>query len=81
MSAIKGRRQRSGNLPKVLLQGRVEPAAREKAHRAAAALGISVTAYLEQLLLHDELDDRGRPLWWTEPLPPDQGELPLSRSA
>lgn len=81
MSAIKGRRPRQINAPTVLLQARVDPELRAKAHRAAAAVGVSLAAYVEQLLAHEQLDETGRPLWWAEAVPSDQEELPLSRSA
>lgn len=81
MPAIKGRHTRAANAPTVLLQARVDPKLREKAHRAAGALGISMASYMEHLLAHEELDANGRPVWWTDPAPADQEELPLSRSA
>lgn len=77
MAAIKGRRHRSGVSQAVALQVRVQPAQRAKAETAAAALGISVAAYIDRLLAEEVLDESGRPLWWTQPVPADQEELPL----
>ncbi|WP_143448467.1 hypothetical protein [Kineosporia sp. A_224] len=77
MAAIKGRRHRSGVSQAVALQVRVQPAQRAKAETAAAALGISVAAYIDRLLAEEVLDEAGRPLWWTQPVPADQEELPL----
>ncbi|WP_380169779.1 toxin-antitoxin system HicB family antitoxin [Jannaschia sp. R86511] len=81
MSAIKGRAKRTSQEPVVILQARVSPTIRAKAHEAAAALGISVAAYVEQLIAHEQLDETGRPVWWPETPHPHQEELPLSRSA
>ncbi len=80
MAAIKGRAKRPANVPTVILQARVRPAVRDKAHAAAAALGISVAAYIEQLVAHEQVDEKGRPLWWVCE-DADQEELPLSQSA
>lgn len=81
MSAVKGRAQRPQSrdrgAPKLLLQGRVVPEAHRKASAAAEAAGITVTDYLERLVLQDQVDATGRPLWL--PPRPDtaQEELPL----
>lgn len=77
MAAVKGRTHRRGVSNTVLLQARVQPDRRAKAEAAAAALGISVAAYIDQLLDHEQLDEHDRPLWWTVPVPADQEELPL----
>lgn len=53
------------------------PAIKRKAETSAAALGISTGAYIEALIAHEALDERGRPLWWIDPAPRDQQELPL----
>ena len=50
---------------------RLLPDAWRKAETAAEALGISRDAYLDALLLREELDERGRPVWWTEPVSRD----------
>lgn len=51
----------------------------------AAALGISkaalVDAMVDAVLSGEQLDDVGRPLWWVSPVPRDQQELPLTRTA
>jgi len=60
---------------------RLVPAAWKKAETAASALRISRDAYLDALLLREELDEQGRPVWWADPAPTDQEELPLTRSA
>jgi hypothetical protein len=53
---------------------------REKAHRAAAALGISMSAYVASLINGDELDETGRPTWAGPE--PGGAELPgLEKSA
>ena len=81
MAAVKGRKQRRGVSHAVQLNARVLPDRREKALRAAEALGISVNAYIDALLDREQLDERGRPLWWDSPVPTDQEELPLKTSA
>lgn len=62
---------------------RLQQASWEIAERAAAALGVSRDAYLDQVLAREAaaLDERGRPLWWTDPVPGDQEELPLHKTA
>ena len=80
MGAVKGRGKRPPGAA-ATLYARVGPSQHEKARTAAAAMGVSVAAYLDALLAHDQLDDDGRPLWWAGPLPTTEEELPLSRSA
>ena len=65
MAAPRGRSRRLAEHGSVRLGLRVAPAAYDKAERAAASLGITLSAYFEQLLLQEQLDDSGRPLWWT----------------
>jgi hypothetical protein len=81
MAAIKGRQQRAGVARNERLHVRVDPALRMKAEKAAAVLGISLAAYVDQLLAREEVDETGRPVWWTDPVPSDQGVLPLAQSA
>jgi hypothetical protein len=81
MAGVQGRRHRTGVANAERLLVRVDPAHAEKARTAATALGISVTAYVDALLGHEQLDEHGRPLWWKDPVPTDQKELPLSESA
>jgi hypothetical protein len=78
MAAIKGRTHRLGVATEVLY-ARVTPSRRSQAHATAEALGISLGAYMDQLLAREaaELDESGRPRWWSEPVPRDQAELPL----
>ncbi|MGZ4619585.1 MAG: hypothetical protein ACXV3F_12905 [Frankiaceae bacterium] len=63
MPAIAGRKRRRNVNTNVAVQARVPVDLREKAQRAAAALGVAMGAYLEQLMLRDQLDDGGRPTW------------------
>lgn len=72
MPALKGRTPRRLDEPMVVLQARVAPASRAKAHDAARALGVSVAAYVERLIQQDQLDEAGRPTWW----PDDDGDTP-----
>lgn len=76
-----GRPRRPRGTPLHQLKARVSEAAVQRAHRAAAALGVTTAEYIEALLLHDEPGPNGRPVWWTKPAPTDQEELPLTRSA
>ncbi|MEJ5913172.1 toxin-antitoxin system HicB family antitoxin [Pseudokineococcus sp. 1T1Z-3] len=48
----------------VAVYARVHPDLHAKAHRAAAALDVSLATYVEALLARDELDESGRPTWW-----------------
>jgi len=59
MAAIAGRRRRTSSEGgiHVLLQGRVDPAIKERAHRGAAVRGVSIARYLEILIEGDELAD------------------------
>ena len=78
MAAVKGRTHRRGVSNAVLLQARVQPERHAKAHAAASALGIPLAAYIDGLLAHEEVDEQGRPVWWSTPaVPADQEELPL----
>ena len=56
---------------------RMREAMWEKAEQAAASLGVSRDAYLDRYMEREELDEHGRPVWWTDPIPADQQELPL----
>jgi hypothetical protein len=66
MSATKGRTHRTGVSSAVELMVRVKPSNRAKAGTAAAALGVSLAAYIDKLLEHETLAEDGRPLWWDE---------------
>ena len=81
MAGVRGRRHRTGVANAERLLVRVDPAHAEKARTAAVALGISVTAYVDALLGHEQLDEHGRPLWWQDPAPFDQKALALKTSA
>jgi hypothetical protein len=59
----------------------VEPETLDRVYAVAEALGVSLTAYVEELIRHDQLDEQGRPVWWTDPAPQDQEELPLTQTA
>ncbi|WP_432497835.1 toxin-antitoxin system HicB family antitoxin [Kineococcus auxinigenes] len=72
-----GRTRRPNGTTSVRFTMRVNEEAHEKAARAAAALGLTMAAYFEHLLRREELDESGRPLWWSQ----HQEELPLSQSA
>jgi hypothetical protein len=48
---------------RVVIQGRVDPALRDKANRAAGALDISLSLYLAELIARDQLDEHDRPTW------------------
>jgi hypothetical protein len=63
VAAIAGRKRRRNVGTNVAVQARVPLHLREKAQRAAAALGVAMGAYLEQLMLRDQLDDRDKPTW------------------
>jgi hypothetical protein len=62
---------------------RLSDDALEVAETAAAALGITRDFYLDELLRKErgELGPDGRPKWWVKPLPRDQKEMSLTRSA
>jgi hypothetical protein len=81
MASVKGRTQRRGVADAVQLNMRVHVARRAKASQVADALGVSLGTYIDALLEREQLDERGRPVWWRDPVPRDQEELPLSHSA
>lgn len=56
---------------------RVRPGFKEKADRAAAAAGVSLATYIEQLLARDQVDDAGLPVWWPESVPFTQEAMEL----
>lgn len=76
-----GRPRRPYGTPLRQLKARVGEEAVERAHRAAAALGVTMAEYVEALLLHDEPGLDGRPVWWSKPTRRDQEVLPLGESA
>ena len=78
MTAVKGRRHRSGVAGHVSLRLRVRPDTRAKAEQTANALGISLAAYIDTLIAQDAVTETGRPVWWTDPVPGDQEALPVS---
>jgi len=59
----------------------VEPETLVRVYSVAEALGVSLAAYVEELILNDQLDERGRPVWWDTRVHRDQEELPLTQSA
>lgn len=48
---------------RVVIQGRVDPALRDKANRAAGALNISLSLYIAELIARDPLNEHGQPAW------------------
>jgi hypothetical protein len=81
MANVKGQTTRRGvsDYPPLLV--RVSPGSHAKLDQMAAALGVSKAAIVDAMLGRQELDDRGRPVWWSEPTLRDQEELPLTQSA
>lgn len=75
MSAIAGRQRRQENAPTVLLQARVAPEIREEVQAAAAASGVSIAYYLENMLRAQIFENGALPL---VALPrPNNMELPI----
>lgn len=64
MSAVKGRAKRPhvDGLRRMLLQARVDERSWSKANKAADAAGISVSAYIQDLIDRDEMDANGCPV-------------------
>lgn len=84
MAPIAGRQKRTDGTPAQLLQARVDPELKVRVFEAAKAVGLSVSAYVEQALAHaqEELDDDGKPVWWARQTKnPGQEELPLNRAS
>lgn len=77
MPGVPGRRYRTGVANHIPLRVRLSPESHARAQQVADALGVSVTAYVDRLLAHDDLDAHSRPVWWG-PAPRDQEELPLT---
>lgn len=50
--------------PKVIMQARVNPESRERIRQIADACGASSSFVMEMLVVHQPLDDQGRPIWW-----------------
>lgn len=59
---------------RVLVQVRITPELRAKAHAAAKLLNISTTVYIAELITRDVVDAEGRPEWTPTLVTPD--ELP-----
>ena len=78
MSAVKGRARRAhiGGAERKLLQARVDQLSWSKANRAADAAGISLSAYIQNLIDRDEIAADGCPIWRTLSTQ-GQEELPL----
>lgn len=82
MGAPRGTRQ-SGGGPRAADDGRASlytgtrltRAEHAKAHQAAAALDMSLSGYLAELVRRDKVDATGRPLW--APAKPAPDQLPL----
>lgn len=88
MSALKGRRRRpttASGTAAVSLQARVSPEAKSIADRAAAALGVSLASYLDELLRRTERETPdGMPAWVVERIRTEQleaSQLELAESA
>lgn len=65
------------------MQVRVDPAIRDRVSHTADALGVSASAYVEQLLAREQeqLGPDGVPPWWGQQVPADQMELPLKSAS
>jgi hypothetical protein len=65
------------------LKARVVPEAHAAVDARSAKLGVTMSEYLEALVLHDaqSFGPDDVPTWWTRPVPCEQEELPLSESA
>lgn len=79
MGAVKGRRQRPPSAVSATLYARVAPERHAKAQAAAAALGVALATYLDELIGRDEVDANGRPVWWPDEASSEQEELPLTK--
>jgi hypothetical protein len=65
------------------LKARVVPAAHAAVDARSAKLGVTMSEYIEALVLQDaqNFGPDEVPTWWTRPVPCEQGELPLKTSA
>ncbi len=81
MAGIKGRQPRTGVASSHFLGVRLCEGNFAKLDRMADALGLSKAAVVDMWLEEVELDARGRPAGWKIPVPKDQEELPLGRTA
>lgn len=80
--AAKGSEDLDATTKKIILTARVTPGVRAKAHDMAAALGISVSALLSELVERAELDESGHPGWESKyAQPADEGQEQLEMSA
>ena len=82
--------QRATKLPKdekatkvtrVLLQARVTPEQRVKANDAAKALGISLSAFVAELVDRLEVDEHGHPGWESKYAAPTRSDQQLDLTA
>ena len=61
---------------KVRLTALVEPEVHERAHRMAAAAGITASRLLAEMIARQELDENGAPVWIANLV--DQEKLPMT---
>jgi hypothetical protein len=75
MASHKGRLARPAHSPAVALNIRISPDAKASAERGAAALGVSVAAYVEQVFRRLETETpEGLPAWVVEQMATQQLE-------
>lgn len=70
MSAVRGRqRQPNGHGAKREVRARISDDQAKKVARIADACGVSIAVYLDRALAREQLDDKGRPVWWSKEHP------------
>jgi len=89
MAGVFGKRQRGKDLTSLdpysatrrTLQARVTYEQFDKAHRAAEALGVSISGLVAELVDRLELDEHGNPGWTSRYASPAEPDEPLDLSA
>lgn len=64
MGQIAGRRHSAVRLTE-RSNARLQESTKAKADGIADTLGVSLSAYVDALIARDQLDEAGRPIWWT----------------
>jgi hypothetical protein len=58
----------------------IEQHSKDRVASIAERLGVADSAFVDEMIAHLELDDRGVPVWWPYPVSVDDGELPIDEA-
>lgn len=55
----------------------IEQSSKDRIEKLADHLHMSASEFVDEMVTHLEIDDRGVPTWWTRAVPTNDGELPI----